>query len=201
MEILLIIGIIWFIVYAYNRGKKHNISLDHKYYRQAQSDQNIPTYGNNSGYPYSSWVDFRENAFQKYGRHCDRCGSKNNLHIHHKIPLSLGGSNEIGNLVVLCESCHEGTHGREFCYNDDYRDYEREDSSIVKESKLKKINNSMTYRSPITIRYKKLDETVTTRKIQPTEIHQWNGRIYVRAYCYLRNAKRTFRLSRIKQIT
>ena len=32
------------------------------------------------------------------------------LHIHHKVPLSKGGSNNLSNLVSLCERCHENQH-------------------------------------------------------------------------------------------
>lgn len=38
---------------------------------------------------------------------CQVCGNRQNLEIHHKIPLSLGGSNEKENLEVLCKNCHK----------------------------------------------------------------------------------------------
>jgi len=34
------------------------------------------------------------------------CNCRRNLHIHHIIPRSHGGSDEPGNLIVLCEKCH-----------------------------------------------------------------------------------------------
>ncbi len=40
---------------------------------------------------------------------CEVCGSKQNLDTHHKIPLSLGGSNERENLRVLCKTCHSNS--------------------------------------------------------------------------------------------
>lgn len=37
---------------------------------------------------------------------CHRCGSKENLNVHHIIPVSKGGTRDRKNLVVLCNSCH-----------------------------------------------------------------------------------------------
>lgn len=38
---------------------------------------------------------------------CHRCGSRENLHVHHIIPTKAGGIRERRNLVVLCSSCHK----------------------------------------------------------------------------------------------
>ncbi|MGI6170094.1 MAG: HNH endonuclease [Christensenellales bacterium] len=38
---------------------------------------------------------------------CHRCGRRDNLAVHHIIPLSQGGSTKIDNLVTLCASCHK----------------------------------------------------------------------------------------------
>ena len=38
---------------------------------------------------------------------CHRCGSRENLHVHHIIPTRDGGTRERRNLVVLCNSCHK----------------------------------------------------------------------------------------------
>ena len=38
---------------------------------------------------------------------CHRCGSRENLHVHHIIPVREGGKREQRNLVVLCSSCHK----------------------------------------------------------------------------------------------
>jgi len=38
---------------------------------------------------------------------CEVCGGSQNLVTRHKIPLSLGGSNEKENLEVLCKVCYE----------------------------------------------------------------------------------------------
>lgn len=37
---------------------------------------------------------------------CQRCGTKENLNIHHIIPLRKGGTHKKENLMVLCFPCH-----------------------------------------------------------------------------------------------
>jgi 5-methylcytosine-specific restriction endonuclease McrA len=44
---------------------------------------------------------------------CKKCGidsEKARLTIHHKIPQSLGGTNDRSNLQVLCFRCHKEVH-------------------------------------------------------------------------------------------
>lgn len=46
---------------------------------------------------------------------CEEC-FKNNIYkpadeVHHKLPISDGGTNERSNLVSLCHSCHMKAHG------------------------------------------------------------------------------------------
>nr|WP_255444115.1 HNH endonuclease signature motif containing protein [Bacillus sp. SH7-1] len=37
---------------------------------------------------------------------CEKCFSKVDVHLHHKIPLKTGGTNDYENLIPLCEECH-----------------------------------------------------------------------------------------------
>ena len=39
--------------------------------------------------------------------HCGKCGSKDNLEIHHMLPVVLGGDNIDDNLLILCRDCHQ----------------------------------------------------------------------------------------------
>jgi hypothetical protein len=41
---------------------------------------------------------------------CSNCGCTENLHVHHIVPLTVGGTNEMGNLYTLCRKCHERLH-------------------------------------------------------------------------------------------
>lgn len=39
-------------------------------------------------------------------RACRRCGSAQDLEVHHVIPLAEAGTNHLSNLVLLCSDCH-----------------------------------------------------------------------------------------------
>jgi len=69
-------------------------------------------------YPLN-WNKLRFAIFKKYNYRCARCGkySQGNLHLHHIIPLSCGGSNSISNLVPLCPECHYEIHFKNFKLN------------------------------------------------------------------------------------
>jgi len=47
-----------------------------------------------------------------YGLKCDQCGREDKLTIHHKIPLSYGGTNHPSNIAILCRFCHSEKHHR-----------------------------------------------------------------------------------------
>jgi 5-methylcytosine-specific restriction endonuclease McrA len=57
--------------------------------------------------------EFREKrllALKRDGYKCVKCGATENLHVHHIIALSKDGTNDLGNLVTLCPSCHAEEH-------------------------------------------------------------------------------------------
>ena len=43
---------------------------------------------------------------------CQKCGSLENLQVHHKIKRSQLGNDSLDNLVTLCAYCHMGEHGQ-----------------------------------------------------------------------------------------
>ena len=48
---------------------------------------------------------------------CTKCGSKNNLQIHHIIYHSNGGKDTMENLITLCKQCHAEKHKNDGYYN------------------------------------------------------------------------------------
>lgn len=52
----------------------------------------------------------RERKFIHKPNICATCGTKSNLELHHIIPVSVGGTNEYYNLVMLCHDCHMKIH-------------------------------------------------------------------------------------------
>lgn len=71
-----------------------------------------------SGYRYQrgltrypeNWEDLRQEVLERDEYQCGNCGSTDSLHVHHIVPLSLGGSNQPSNLRTLCKSCHKKLH-------------------------------------------------------------------------------------------
>lgn len=47
---------------------------------------------------------------EKTNCRCAKCNSQDNLHIHHIVPLSQGGDNNLSNLILLCQFCHKKVH-------------------------------------------------------------------------------------------
>jgi len=44
------------------------------------------------------------------GAVCVNCGEKDNIEYHHIVPLHLGGTNRMSNIVPLCNRCHKAAH-------------------------------------------------------------------------------------------
>lgn len=67
---------------------------------------------------------------------CQECGKKNcKLEVHHIRARKYGGADTIGNLITLCEKCHQKTEGRE-------KDFEEKYFNKIK-SKPKKFDYAM----------------------------------------------------------
>jgi 5-methylcytosine-specific restriction endonuclease McrA len=43
---------------------------------------------------------------------CGKCGSKNDLYLHHSIPISWGGGFISENCITLCKKCHLEAHNK-----------------------------------------------------------------------------------------
>lgn len=48
----------------------------------------------------------RKDVFDRDGRRCVYCGSRDNLTLDHVVPYSLGGDESMDNLVTCCRSCN-----------------------------------------------------------------------------------------------
>jgi hypothetical protein len=62
------------------------------------------------------WELFRQKAFDFYGRECKQCGSKHLLQVHHETYKNIF-KEQLSDVTILCESCHEAVHGRKFVYS------------------------------------------------------------------------------------
>src|SRR5712692_208181 len=53
-----------------------------------------------------------ERVLERDGWRCRRCGSLENLQVHHQIKRSQQGNDSLDNLVTLCAHCHMAEHGQ-----------------------------------------------------------------------------------------
>ena len=53
-------------------------------------------------------------VLERDGWRCRRCGSLENLQVHHQIKRSQQGNDSLANLVTLCAHCHIAEHGQLF---------------------------------------------------------------------------------------
>jgi len=51
-------------------------------------------------------------VFERDGWRCQQCGARNDLHVHHKVFRSHGGTDSADNLILLCACCHRALHGQ-----------------------------------------------------------------------------------------
>lgn len=81
----------------------------------------------NGRYP-PDWDRRRKAVLHHYSYKCARCGRRDgnvnhgSLHVHHYVPLSNGGTNELSNLLPLCGDCHSLMHPGNGLVDGDYND-------------------------------------------------------------------------------
>lgn len=51
-------------------------------------------------------------VLERDGYRCQRCGSLENLQVHHRVRRSQQGNDALANLVTLCAHCHMKEHGQ-----------------------------------------------------------------------------------------
>lgn len=68
------------------------------------------------GYP-EDWDTRRRKVYQRDNYTCQNCGARGGskgdteLHAHHIVPKSKGGTHKKRNLVTVCHACHDAIHG------------------------------------------------------------------------------------------
>lgn len=59
---------------------------------------------------WHEWATIREQVLTRAGWHCQACGVRRRLDVHHVVKRSQGGSDfDLDRLVALCRWCHDQT--------------------------------------------------------------------------------------------
>lgn len=84
-------------------------------------------------YP-SDWASRRKQVYRRDNYTCQNCGAKGGpkggveLHAHHVVPVSKGGSHKVSNLTTVCKECHDAIHGNHQAPTSSFR---RESTSLL----------------------------------------------------------------------
>jgi HNH endonuclease len=57
-----------------------------------------------------AWQKLRARALQRDGNRCRRCPNSSKLQVHHVVRPEDRGTDDLGNLITLCDRCHRLTH-------------------------------------------------------------------------------------------
>ena len=141
------------------------------------------------------WEQRKEEMLDNAYGYCEQCEERGFLHVHHIKPISKGGNHRSENLIVLCEDCHSQEHGgKEFTYSNTSK-------KSALELKVEKIMSAIKMNRIITFHYKKFEGEESNRTIKPIKVLKKKDTLCVSGFCYLRNAERTFAISRITKLT
>lgn len=128
------------------------------------------------GYP-DDWDDRRESVLARDDYTCQQCGATDaTLQVHHKTPISEGGSHKLTNLETVCRSCHASEHPTKV-----------------------KLSTALSDERRIRMKYSSSTGT-RVREFDPYGMAMHEGIQYVVGYDYYRNEIRIFRPSSIKWI-
>jgi len=92
-------------------------------------------------HPYNVPDQTRSAVFKRDGNACLKCGSTEALSIDHVMPLSKGGSNEIGNLQTLCSRCNSSK-------GDSTKDYRSTGDGVTKSEDQTNVDPTLSQRQP-----------------------------------------------------
>lgn len=147
------------------------------------------------------WTMRRKEILEKT-IHCQQCDSGNRLQVHHRKPLSSGGSNKPENLILLCHRCHAAKHNfsaHDFLvsasdYSHDY--WKTKTRSLSNLSKRQIIEKAIEAKRWIQFEYRGMDDdTYTVRKIRPREFKKFRTTCVI-GICEKKGELRNFSLDK-----
>lgn len=128
-------------------------------------------------YP-DDWEERRKRVRERDEYECQKCGATDSvLHVHHKTPISEGGSHKLSNLETLCESCHAKEHPT-----------------------LVTLRSAIADNTRLRMRYYSKSSGEHTRDFDPYAIEMHNGMQFVVGYDSRHEEVRFFRPKRIQDL-
>lgn len=122
-EILFIIGVIFlYVIYVDYKGKKvreakkqkelEEKANSEKFRLEYETKQRAAVKDKKSHQVRPDDWDLRKSyVLKRDGYECVKCGSYENLHVHHKVPVSIKPDHSKDNLITLCIHCHSEQDG------------------------------------------------------------------------------------------
>ena len=176
-----------------------NVSLEEMRNQYSKTNDFITTriYDFMASYP-PDWRD-RVQKLREMSHSCTQCGTYKNLHAHHKIPLSRGGSNRLSNLLLLCEPCHKRAHNVD--------SFSGQTSPVAIDDRIISITNAISSKREIDFLYKKpSDAQYSKRVVTPHRLEKFAHEntdeftLCVEGFCHKRQENRIFALKRMKNL-
>ncbi len=185
-----IILVLFIVIYIYSETEKKEKQKDLSIRDDFSSENSTAAYYNTSKNEIGEQTILKMLIIKERGSWCEDCGNEGPLQIHHKIPVSKGGLNNLSNLKLLCYNCHQKYHHHDF--KETNKGQRKKPSD-----KYEKIGKSLNEHKDIKIKYQSYNDEITNRIISPLKIVENKGIYYIEAFCHMRNEERKFRISRI----
>jgi len=144
------------------------------------------------------WEDRRKRLFREQP-YCEDCCSTEQLQVHHRTPLSRGGSNILSNLAVLCQRCHSSEHGGRTLGLHPGR------TNHIQRN-LQLIQNAIATKQKLRFTYTKYGERGERRIVTPYRIVRYEHKrkegytLCLEGLCHKRNADRVFKIKTITRM-
>ena len=149
------------------------------------------------------WEERKRQLLRQNGSICSRCDEERDVYLVHDIPVFEGGTNELGNLTLICAECYRGMY-RE---GDLFGDFTLKASQSEFSEQVAEIQSAIDNDQRIQFDYKKpSDRRWTTRIVVPERLlnipnsRESGETLCVEGFCELREDTRVFALERMQAL-
>ena len=147
------------------------------------------------------WEERKRQLLRQNGSICSRCKEEQDVYLVHDIPVFEGGSNELGNLMLICAACYTGMYREGALFGSfTLKASQSEFSEAVAE-----IQSAIDNHQRIQFDYKKPSDrrwmprvVVPERLLNIPNSRDSGETLCVEGFCELREATRVFALERMQ---